>query len=224
MVDQTKLFTETCWNSFSKLSAYPMCCCSSHWSQIYHCQPQPWLNCDTGERPQLPGSWRTRIVREIKLRRQKTTDTAWKWTNFTTQGNRFLEGRGWEVRGMWLSLTWWFFFPWWCHLLTKVTLKLTGRNPWPAQSKESLQSRIEVALACKWSFWQIGDLTGSKRLAVFAKERNPAYFWWHTHKTQRGFVKINRQPLLWRLWMWTSNSSIKPFQSRVNVIFTPILF
>lgn len=159
-----------------------------------------------------------------KIKEAGTTDTAWKWTSFATQGNRFLEGSGWEAWGMWLSLTWWLFFPCWCHLGNKVALKLTGRNPWLAQSKELLQCVIEVALACRWSFWQIGDLTGSKRLVVFAKEWNPASFWGYTHKTQRGFVKINRQPLLWRLWMWTSNSSVKPFQSRVNVIFTPILF
>lgn len=156
-----------------------------------------------------------------KVKEAETSATAWKWTSFATRGKRFLEGG-------WVRSVWYMAFP---DMVVVLPMMMppshqgdTEVNWQESLLKESLQCGIEVALACRWSFWQIGDLTGSERLAVFAKERNPASFWWYTHKTQWGFTKTNRQPLLWRLWVWTSNSSFKPFQSRVNAIFTPILF
>lgn len=83
-LDQTKLFTETCWSSFSKLNASSVCCPSSHQSQIYPCQHQPQLNCDRWE-----GTVTRKLANEDsernKAKEAGTINTAWKWTSFATE-------------------------------------------------------------------------------------------------------------------------------------------
>lgn len=119
-------------------------------------------------------------------------------------------------------------FPWHggCSSHDDATLspRLTGGNPWLSQSKESLQYGIRGCFSLQMKLLANRGFNWNQKVSCICQREKSCFFLrTHTQNTM-SFVKINRQPLLWKGWMWTSNSRVKPFQSRVNVIFTPILF
>lgn len=127
-------------SGFLKLNTSSVCCPCSYRSQIYHCQPQPWVNCHTGNRARLQESWQMRIVRVIKWRRQEQLILHENEPIFQHRETGFwrevdeshgVPGFPWHTDGLPMTL------------LSKATLKLAGRNPWPAWGRESSH----------WGYW-----------------------------------------------------------------------